>query len=103
MDQIAREQAKLMASDKQLFHIDSPSDLMKRLREKDKESNELPAFQRVATNIGSGKNIAEAHRFMMAALAERNSIQDKRFCAIGMGTYRADNGVLYICQVFGGR
>lgn len=103
MDQIAREQAKLMASDKQLFHIDSPSDLMKRLREKDKESNELPAFQRVATNIGSGKNIAEAHRFMMAALAERNSIQDKRFCAIGMGTCRADNGVLYICQVFGGR
>jgi hypothetical protein len=103
MDQIAREQAKLMASEKQLFHIDSPSHLMKRLKEKDKESNELPAFQRVAMNIGSGKDIAEAHRFMMAALAERNNIQDKRFCAIGMGTYVADNGMLYMCQVFGGR
>jgi len=102
MDQIAREQAKLMADEKKLFHIDTPNDLKNRLKEKDRESNELPTFERMGTNIGKGKNIAEVHRFMMAALAERNNIQDKRLFAMGMGAYTAENGVLYMCQIFGG-
>jgi len=102
MDQIAREQVKLMAKEQRLFHIDNPNDLKNRLKEKDMESNELPTFHRIGTNIGKGKNVAEIHRFMMAALAERNNIRDKRFSAMGMGTYTAENGVLYMCQVFGG-
>jgi len=102
MDQIAREQAKLMAEEDTLFHIDSPNDLKNRLKEKDRETNELPNYERVGTNIGRGKSIAEVHRFMMAALAERNNIQDKRFFAMGMGTYTTETGVLYMCQVFGG-
>lgn len=102
MDQIAREQAKLMAEENNLFHIENPHVLKKRLKEKDKESNELPDFQRLGMNIGKGKDIAEVQRYMMAALAERNNIQDKRFFAMGMGTYTADNGVLFMCQVFGG-
>jgi len=100
MDQIAREQAKIMAEEKTLFHTSIK--LKNRLKEMDKESRELPVFDRIGTNIGKGKNIAEVHRFMMAALAERNNIHDKRFFAMGMGTYIADNGELYMCQIFGG-
>jgi len=102
MDQVAREQAKLMAEENTLFHIESPNELISRLREKDKESNELPNFERLGTNIGKGKDIAEAHRFMVAALAERNNIHDKRFFSMGMGAHTADNGVIYVCQIFGG-
>jgi hypothetical protein len=102
MDQIAREQAKLMAEEKKIFHIDSPNDLRNRLKEMDRESNELPNYERMGTNVGRGKSIAEVHSFMIAALAERNNIQDKRFFAMGMGTYTAENGMLYMCQVFGG-
>jgi len=102
MDEIAREQARIMAEEQNLFHIDSPNDLRKRLRRLDMESKELPEFSRLGTNIGRGKDIAEAQRFVMAALAERNNIQDKRFFYFGMGTSIAENGQLYICQVFGG-
>mmetsp|Transcript_21938 Transcript_21938/g.46282 ORF Transcript_21938/g.46282 Transcript_21938/m.46282 type:complete len:341 (+) Transcript_21938:110-1132(+) len=102
MDQIAREQAKLMAEEKTLFHIDTPNELRSRLREMDRVSKELPNFQRMGMNIGKGKTIAEIHRFMMAALAERNNIQDKRFHSMGMGTYIAENEVIYMCHIFGG-
>lgn len=102
LDQIAREQAKIMAEEQNLFHIGSPNDLKKRMKELDAESRELPEFQRMGTNIGRGKSIEEAHRFMMAALAERNNINDKRFFYMGMGTSIAENGQLYMCQVFGG-
>jgi len=102
MDQIAREHAELMAKEKQIFLIDNPLELRNRLIEKDREANELPIFERVGMNIARGKDIAECHRFMMAALAERSNIYDKRFFSMGMGTFTADNGVLYMCQVFGG-
>ncbi len=101
-DQIAREQAKIMAEEENLFHIENPTVLKLRLKELDKESQELPDLSRLGTNIGRGKDIVEAQRFMMAALAERNNIQDKRFFYFGMGTWIADSGVLYMCQVFGG-
>ena len=91
-----------MAEEKTLFLIENPYVLKDRLKEKDKVSNELPEFQRMGMNVGKGKDIAEVHRFMMAALAERNNIQDKRFFSMGMGAYTADNGVLFMCQVFGG-
>jgi len=102
MDQIAREQAKLMAEEKKLFHIDNPNDLTNRLKAMDSKSNELPNYERLGTNVGRGNSVIEVHRFMLAALAERSNIQDKRFFAMGMGTYKADNNVLYMCQVFGG-
>ena len=102
MDQIAREQAKIMAEEQNLFHIDNPTMLKNRLKGLDRESQELPDFVRMGTNIGRGKDIAEAHRFMMAALAERNNIQDKRFFYMGMGTSTAENGQIYMCMIFGG-
>lgn len=102
MDQVAREHAELMAKDKQIFLIDNPQELRTRLKEKDKESNELPLFERIGMNIGRAKDIPDCQRFLMANLAERNNIYDKRFFYMGMGTYTADNGQLYICQVFGG-
>lgn len=102
MDQIARDQAKMMAEERNLFHVESPRDLQLRLKELDAESNVLPDITRLGMNIGRGKSISEVHRFMMAALAERNNIQDKRFSSMGMGTHKDKNGVLYMCQVYGG-
>lgn len=102
MDQIAREHAKLMAEERSLFQIATPRDLERLLKEKDADSGELPVFTRLGVNVGKGKSIAEAHRFMMAALAERNNIRDKRFSSMGMGTHQDKNGVLYLCQIFAG-
>lgn len=102
LDQIAREQAKIMAEEQNLFHITSPNELKKRMKTLDRESRELPSLRRIGTNIGRGKSIEDAQRFMMAALAERNNINDKRFFYMGMGTAIAENGQLYMCQVFGG-
>eukprot|EP00537_Pseudo-nitzschia_pungens_P006501 CAMPEP_0172360838 /NCGR_PEP_ID=MMETSP1060-20121228/4786_1 /TAXON_ID=37318 /ORGANISM="Pseudo-nitzschia pungens, Strain cf. cingulata" /LENGTH=342 /DNA_ID=CAMNT_0013082927 /DNA_START=363 /DNA_END=1391 /DNA_ORIENTATION=- len=102
MDRIARDHAKLMAEDRDLFQIETPRDLRRLLKEIDVDSNELPDFTRLGMNIGRGKTIAEVHRFMMAALAERNNIRDKRFSHMGMGTHQDKNGYLYMCQIFGG-
>ena len=99
MDQIAREQAQLMAEERKLFQIDTPTDLQNRLSI---HTDVDLSFQRTGMNIGRGKSVPEIHRFMMAALAERNNINDKRFFKMGMGTARAENGVLYLCQIFGG-
>ncbi|MGK3734584.1 MAG: hypothetical protein ACI8RD_006516 [Bacillariaceae sp.] len=99
MDQIAREQAQLMAEERKLFQIDTPTDLQNRLII---HTDVDLSFQRTGMNIGRGKSISEIHKFMMAALAERNNIHDKRFFTMGMGTARAENGVLYLCQIFGG-
>jgi len=102
MDQIAKEHAELMAKEKQIFLIDNPQEVRVRIIKEDKESCELPIFERIGMNINRGKDIAECQRLMMAALAERNNIYDKRFFYMGMGTYTANDGVLYMCQMFGG-
>jgi hypothetical protein len=99
MDQIAREQAQLMAEERKLFQIDTPTDLQNRLFI---HTDVDLSFQRTGMNIGRGKSVGEIHKFMMAALAERNNIHDKRFFSMGMGTAKAENGVLYLCQIFGG-
>jgi len=103
LDALAREHAQLMADEKRLFHTDSPIEIRNRLL--DDEDDEPLAFRRLGVNVGKGMrahNINEIHKHMMAALAERNNIYDKRFHKMGMGTAFADNGVMYLCQIFGG-
>ena len=114
MDRIAAEHAKLMAEERQLFHIDNPIELQDRLLGRDGDDGENDdrdnddrrlAFKRLGMNVGRGirtQSISEIHKFMMAALAERNNIRDNRFFRMGMGTATAENGVLYLCQIFGG-
>ena len=110
MDQIATEHAKLMANERKLSHIDNPIELQDRLLgdenddDDDREKRRL-AFRRLGMNVGRGtrdQTIKEIHKFMMAALAERNNMRDNRFLKMGMGTAMSENGVLYLCQIFGG-
>jgi uncharacterized protein YkwD len=100
MDQIARDHALQMSESNKVFHMDGPVALEEQLLKEMKEDRTF--FFRVGVNIARGKTIEEIHKFMMANLAERNNIIDKRFSKMGMGTARADNGMLYLCQVFGG-
>jgi len=98
LDQIAREHAEVMAEAKKVIHMDGPLFLQTRLL----EGKDDRFFARVGVNIARGNTVEEIHKFMMANLAERNNIQDKRFSTMGVGTARADDGTIYLCQVFGG-
>jgi hypothetical protein len=96
LDQIAREHAQRMADMNKVVHMDGPVELHGKL------IREGLSFQRLGVNIARGTSIQDIHKFMMAALAERNNIVDKRFSTMGVGTARTDNGTIYLCQVFGG-
>ena len=97
LDSIARDHAQRMADSNKVFHMDGPMELHTKLLEHDNMS-----FNRLGVNIARGNSIEEIHKFMMAALAERNNILDKRFTTFGVGTARTDNGYIYLVHVFGG-
>jgi uncharacterized protein YkwD len=96
LDSIARDHAQRMADSNKVFHMDGPMELYAKILEHDM------SFNRLGVNIARGNSIEEIHKFMMAALAERNNILDKRFTTFGVGTARTDNGYIYLVHVFGG-
>jgi uncharacterized protein YkwD len=104
LDRVARDHANVMASEKLVRHMDGPTSLQSKILEgKDNAvDRQRLFFARLGVNIAKGKSIEDIHKFMVATLAERNNILDKRFTTMGMGTARADNGMIYLCQVFGG-
>ncbi|KAG7359594.1 cysteine-rich secretory protein family protein [Nitzschia inconspicua] len=104
LDRVARDHAKTMAKEKLVRHMDGPTELQSKILEFADNSMERQRlfFPRLGVNIARGRTIDEIHKFMMANLAERNNVLDKRFSTMGMGTARADNGMIYLCQVFGG-
>jgi len=125
LDTLARNHATAMASHRSLFHMDTPHELLTRIQHElqeetttkdDDAEDSYYVPQRIGMNIASGTSIATIHKFMMAALAERNNMRDKRFClmGMGMGIARAPDAdeeggktgggddVLYLCQIFAG-
>jgi hypothetical protein len=93
LDRVARDHARSMADEKMVRHMAG----------KDNSSDRQPLFcPRWGVNIARGNNVGEIHKLMMANLAERNNVLDKRFTTLGMGTARADDGMIYLCQIFGG-
>jgi hypothetical protein len=91
MDEIAREQARLMAADNMLFHAD-PADLM--------DLFEKQVCRRIGENVTRGSNLHDIHQAMMDTVADRNNILDSRFTCMGIGTAKAVDGTLYLCQLF---
>jgi uncharacterized protein YkwD len=92
LDEIAKEHVERMASQNSLFHT---------------AADELQAkFQRTSRrlgeNVSKGESIRIIHRVMMATLADKNNILDRRYTHMGMATARASDGELYLCQVFRG-
>jgi len=112
LDAIAKEHAQKMADKKKVFQIDTPYELHNELHcralkeelEKPRLTYDKPntSFDRVGMNIGKGTNLHNIHKYMMASLAERNNIEDKRFFHMGMATAEDENGFMYLCQIFGG-
>lgn len=104
LDRVARDHAKVMADEKLVRHMDGPTELQSRILEGQDNSVDRQRlfFPRLGVNIARGRSIEDIHKFMIANLAERNNVLDKRFATMGMGTARDDNGMIYLCQVFGG-
>lgn len=100
MDTIAREHADLMAAANQLFHTEDPALLHERIL---CEAIEVEhTCGRIGENTVRGKTLSEIHDIMMASIAERNNILDKRYSVMGVGSARAENGTIYLCQIFSG-
>lgn len=111
LETIAKEHAHRMASEQKVFQIATPYDVHHKLRsleEQDDTNGGMTydrtnnSFTRIGSNVGKGKSIAEIHKHMTVTLAEKNNLQDKRFFKIGMATAHDTNGILYLCQIFGG-
>lgn len=91
LDAIAREQAKLMASSQELFHAE-PMAIQEQLGRE--------CGRRIGENCSKGSNLYTIHASMMQSLADKNNILDRRFTGMGIGTSKADDGTLYLCQIF---
>lgn len=91
MDEIAREQARLMAADGKLYHQDA-LDLAKKMG----QEHEC----RVGENVTCGCNLQRIHKAMTKSPADINNIIDRRFTSMGVGTAKAADGTLYLCQLF---
>jgi uncharacterized protein YkwD len=100
LDAMAREHADAMASANQLFHIEDPAALQERILCEGLGPDQVCG--RIGENTSRGKTLVQIHDSMMASMAERNNILDKRFYSMGVGASRADNGTLYLCQIFSG-
>ena len=91
LDEIAREHAASMATKGELSHK-NPSEIQERLEE--------GLTRRLGSNVVRGSNISGIHKNMMQSLSDKNNILDRRFTCVGLGTAKADDGTLYLCQIF---
>ena len=91
LDAIAREQAKLMSTQQELFHAE-PKAIQEQLGRE--------CGRRIGENCSKGSNLHTIHVAMMQSLADKNNILDRRFTCMGIGTSKAMDGTLYLCQIF---
>jgi hypothetical protein len=91
MDELAREHARAMAEDQELFHT-APAVLQDALGKQ--------CGRRIGENVTRGANLHKIHKAMMESVADRNNILDRRFTCMGVGTAKASDGTLYLCQLF---
>jgi uncharacterized protein YkwD len=92
LDSLARAQATGMASSNRLYYSD-PSDLQLDIDE---------PSRRLGENVTRGSTLRKINEAMMDSAADKNNILDRRFTHMGMGTAKASDGTLYLCQLFRG-
>ena len=90
LDELAREHARRMANENQLFHSNL-SDL--------RENFGKPSH-RLGENVARGVDLNDIHEGMMKSVPDKNNIFDRRFLGMGIGTAKAADGTLYLCQLF---
>jgi uncharacterized protein YkwD len=91
MDDLARQHASEMAELRSLFHANQNN------------LEETLGAKRFGANVGRGLNLHEIHTYMMTSSVDasnRNIIIDPRFVSLGVGTAKAADGTLYLCQIF---
>jgi len=91
MDTLARAQAQMMANERILFHAD-PEAIQEQLGRE--------CGRRIGENVTRGADLHAIHAFMMTSVADRNNIMDRRYTSMGVGTAKAVDGTLYLCQLF---
>lgn len=93
LDEVAREHAKKMAQANELFHSD-PEKLQEDLVGEE-------SGRRIGENVTKGTNLHAIHAMMMkTSLPDKNNILDRRYKDMGVGTAKAADGTLYLCQIF---
>lgn len=95
LDELARSHARLMAEEAQLFHSDREE-----LYHKVFDEEQMMDGHRIGENVTKGKSVAAIHHFMMQSLSDKNNMLDRRFTWMGVGTAKASDGTLYLCQIF---
>ena len=85
--EVARRQAARMAAEGRLFH--NPN-----LR------NEVQDWEAVGENVGTGMDVDQVHVAFMNSSAHRDNILSGVFTEIGVGVVPADDGGLWVAQVF---
>jgi hypothetical protein len=89
LDELAQEHAKKMAESAKLFHPETAAVL-----------DRAGATSRVATNVSRGSTLKSIHAGLMESLSDKNNILDRHFSYMGIGTAKATDGTLYLCQLF---
>ena len=95
LDELAREHAADMARQHCLSYSRDIASLIARL-----SGGEDVSVTRIAQNVAKGDSIQNIHKTMMANVADKNNILDRRLAKFGMGTATAEDGTLYMCQLF---
>lgn len=92
MDELAQQQAQRMAAMGKLCYSD--------VDELEAEVSGGQCGRRIGENVGKGKDIASIQAAMRRTKADLNNIIDRRFTCMGVGTARAEDGTIYLCQIF---
>jgi len=91
LDDLARKRAEEMALFEEARHEESG---LVEFR--------LHPYRRFGENVASGSTIRQIFNSMIINNADRNNIMDRRYAYIGAGTALAEDGTLFMCQLYRG-
>mmetsp|Transcript_37379 Transcript_37379/g.57366 ORF Transcript_37379/g.57366 Transcript_37379/m.57366 type:complete len:227 (+) Transcript_37379:71-751(+) len=98
LDQVARQQAELMAKKNKVFHSEV-SNIFLFVTSSDRSCR----CKRMGENVTKGRSLREIHAGMMRrSTSGVNNILNPKFKSMGVGTCMGKNGRLFLCQVFEG-
>ncbi len=97
LDALARAHAEHMRDDAKLAHDVGDGDLRARF-----EQRGLFA-KAVGENVAHAASVPKAHRALHASPSHRINLLRADYTHIGVGVARADDGTVYVCEVFAAR
>lgn len=95
LEAVARTHAERMAREGQVAHDLGDGDLRARAF-----ASGLQA-RRVGENVARAATLARVHRALHASPSHRLNLLDAGYTRLGIGLHRAEDGFVYVCEVFG--